>query len=75
MCRQAIHCIDAFKIRVFDILTVLTHIPLKRVTTNLHNICAYSGDSGGPIFSINPDVLVGITSFGAIRCAGLFPGK
>mmetsp|Transcript_22538 Transcript_22538/g.48933 ORF Transcript_22538/g.48933 Transcript_22538/m.48933 type:complete len:400 (+) Transcript_22538:30-1229(+) len=32
-----------------------------------------SGDSGGPIFSVDPDVLVGITSFGSIRCAGLFP--
>ena len=50
-----------------------------------HMICAFgenkgtcSGDSGGPIFastnSKNPrDVLVGITSFGAVKCAGPFP--
>ena len=50
-----------------------------------HMICAFgedkgtcSGDSGGPIFastnSTKPrDVLVGITSFGAVKCAGPFP--
>jgi len=50
-----------------------------------HMICAFgedkgtcSGDSGGPLLrttnSTNPrDVLVGITSFGAVKCAGPFP--
>jgi len=46
-----------------------------------HMICAFggdkgtcSGDSGGPIFATSPrDILVGITSFGAVECAGSFP--